>query len=141
MNVNLAFAIKRCIRGILRLMRVFPVKHNRVVFISYEGQRYACNPKYVSEYLQCAYPGEWEIIWVLDHPEQYPELKEQGIRVVKNDSPAFMKAVMTAGAIVSNNGLAMYFPPLRKNQCMVNTWHGGGAYKRVVCRAADIGAL
>ena len=132
MNVNLAFAIKRCIRGILRLMRVFPVKHNRVVFISYEGQRYACNPKYVSEYLQCAYPGEWEIIWVLDHPEQYPELKEQGIRVVKNDSPAFMKAVMTAGAIVSNNGLAMYFPPLRKNQCMVNTWHGGGAYKRVL---------
>lgn len=132
MNVKLVFAVKRCMRVALRALRVFPVKRNRVVFISYEGQRYACNPKYVSEYLQRAYPGEWEIIWVLDHPERYSALKDQGIRIVKNDSLAFMKAVMTAGAVVSNNGLALYFPPLRQNQCVVNTWHGGGAYKRVL---------
>lgn len=133
MKDKLYFAIKRCMRIALRLFRLFPVKANRVVFISYEGQRYACNPKYVSEYLEQAYPGKWEIVWVLNKPENYPALKERGIRLVKNDSLAFMKAIMTAKAIVSNNGIAIYFPPLRKSQCFVNTWHGGGAYKRVLC--------
>ena len=132
MNPRLLLTMKKCVRTILRVFRIFPVKNNRVVFISYEGQRYSCNPKYVSEYLEKAYPSRWEIIWVLDHPGKYPQLQQRGIRMVKNDSLAFVKAVATAKAIVSNNGLALYLPSLRESQCFINTWHGGGAYKRVL---------
>lgn len=38
--------------------------------------------------------------------------------------------LLTSGVIITNGSYAPWFP-FRKKQYVINTWHGGGAYKRV----------
>lgn len=117
----------RCIRLILSLFRVFPIVNNRIVFVCHYGKSYACNPKYVYEAMREAYGEGYQYVWVLNEP--HPELAKDVIRV-RNKSLPFFYYMMTAKVIVGNNALGSFLPK-RKKQCFLNTWHGGGAYKRV----------
>lgn len=108
-------------------LHIFPVKKNRVMFNSYHGRQYSCSPKYISEYLEKY--KDLEIIWAFEHPENFQFLKERGIKTVKYHS--FKKIFYEATACVSvdNNGLYSW-NPVRKQQEHINTWHGGGCYKK-----------
>src|SRR5699024_2358180 len=50
---------------------------------------------------------------------------------VKYGSFRYMKSILTSKVIITNNSISSYLP-IRKNQIVINTWHGGGAYKKVV---------
>lgn len=117
----------RCIRMLLSVFWIFPIVKKRVVFVCHYGQSYACNPKYVYEALRETYGEKLQYIWVLN--KRHKELDGQAIQV-KNKSLAFFYYMLTARVIVGNNALGSYLPK-RRNQCFINTWHGGGAYKRV----------
>lgn len=45
------------------LSKLIAVKPNRIVLKSASGNRYECNPKYITEYLVKNYPAKFEIIW------------------------------------------------------------------------------
>ena len=114
-------------------LRILKIKSNRILFTGLTGgnvNEYTCNPKYVCEYILKHYPGEYEIIWAVSDPKKYEWLKEKGIRLVKHFSLASFPWLMTAKVIVSNGSYAPWFP-FRQGQYFINTWHGGGAYKRV----------
>lgn len=117
----------RCIRLLLSVLRIFPIADKRIVFVCHYGQSYACNPKYVYEALREKYGGDLQYVWVLN--KWHPELEGQAVQV-KNKSLAFFYYMLTAKVIVGNNALGSYLPK-RKSQCFINTWHGGGAYKKV----------
>ncbi|MBD5542775.1 MAG: hypothetical protein HDR01_00665 [Lachnospiraceae bacterium] len=117
----------RCIRLILCIFRIFPVVNNRIVFVCNYGKSYACNPKYVFKALREKYGEKLQYVWVLN--EKHPELEGQAVQV-KNKSMAFFYYMLTARVIVGNNALGSYLPK-RSSQCFINTWHGGGAYKKV----------
>ena len=116
------------VRHILKILFFLPIRKKRVILSAHGGLRYFCNPKYISEYL-IRYGGkDLEIIWGFIHPEKYSEIP--GIKAVKVNSPAWFYYAMTASVIVLN----VQCPQLqlkRKGQVLINTWHGGGAYKRV----------
>lgn len=114
-------------RNILKLFWIFPVKHNKILFSSFVGKTYGCNPRYVSDYLQKAYPGKFEIIWVSTHPKDY---NEPSIKFIKLFSIKHFYHFCTSHVIVENMGMPTYMPK-RKCQFLINTWHGGGAYKRI----------
>ncbi|MCM1160423.1 MAG: CDP-glycerol glycerophosphotransferase family protein [Roseburia sp.] len=116
-----------CIRMLLSIFWLFPIVKKRVVFVCHYGKAYACNPKYVYEALRETYGEKLQYIWVLN--KRHEELDGQAIQV-KNKSLAFFYYMLTARVIVGNNALGSYLPK-RKSQCFINTWHGGGAYKRV----------
>lgn len=120
------FKIK-CIRLLLSVFRIFPIVKNRIVFVCNYGKSYACNPKYVFLALREKYGEELQYVWVLN--KKHLELEGQAVQV-KNKSMAFFYYMLTARAIVGNNALGSYLPK-RKGQCFINTWHGGGAYKKV----------
>lgn len=103
---------------------VFPIQNNKVIFISYIGKQYAGSPKYLSEYLKRCYKGKFSIVWVLRD-------KENGCKedtVVKFLSLSHYYHFITSKVIVDNIGMPTYMPK-RKGQYVINTWHGGGAYK------------
>ena len=109
-------------------MFFFPVRKNRILFSSFSGLQYSCNPKYISEYLIKYGIKNIEIIWEFTQPKKYVHIP--GIKRVKHYSPAWFYYAATAAVVVTNTG----FPqpqPKRKGQLLINTWHGGGAYKRV----------
>lgn len=104
-----------------------PVKRNRILFRSYEGRGYTCSPKYISEYMKN--DDTYEIVWSFNNPEPYDELRQQGIITVKQGSLQYFYYYLSSKVIVFND-LLEAFLPTTENQVYINTWHGGGAYKK-----------
>lgn len=129
--------IRKAARNALRIFWILPVQRRRVCFESYRGKSYNCNPKAISDYLREHFPGRYEIVWAFQNPQDFAELKKEGIRVVRYQSAEWYRLCITAGTVIFNwNGLS--YMPRRRNQLVINTWHAGGAYKRTgygaICR-------
>lgn len=122
---KLQLIVTAVIRNISKLFWIFPVKHNRIAMVSHAGTQYSCNPKYISLYLQKKYPHKFDIIYGLRNPQKWSGQEEH---FVKMPSFKFFYYFCTAKVIVSNGGMPTYIPK-RKKQYVINTWHGGGAYK------------
>lgn len=119
--------IKLCVifgcRIALRGLYLFPVKKNRIYLSSNLGQSISCNPYYIYQYMKEKYPGKYEYIW---------EARNDTDIVEKTVRPSTLKSIfylLTSKVIISNDGLGSYIPK-RKSQTFINTWHGGGAYKK-----------
>lgn len=117
------------VRAVLRIIPFGKIRQQQVFFSSYLGRQYSCNPKYISEYIQ-EHKLNYKIIWAFRDVDEYKYLEKQGITVVKYYSFAFIKAIMTSGFIITNTRDLLYIP-FSKKQTVINTWHGGGAYKKV----------
>lgn len=130
MKECLIYCVKRILKCLLKVFYFCPVKRNRIVFFSYYGKGYSCNPKALTEYLLAHYAEELDIWWQFLVPENYEELRAKGIRLARYNSLHGIRNLMTAKVVVSNVDYPIYMP-FRKSQYLVNTWHGGGAYKKV----------
>lgn len=117
------------LRHILKLLSIGKFHSRRVVFFSYFGTQYSCNPKYISEYLQNNYP-EFEIVWAFKNPEDFRFLEKRGIALTRYLSLSFLRICLTSRYLITNSEIPSWLPITRK-QTLINTWHGGGAYKRV----------
>lgn len=114
-------------------LRVLPIKKNRILFTGLTGGNsydYSCNPKYLYEYLRDNYPGQYEYVWAVSDKEKYSFLEEEGVKLVKHFTVSSFPMLLTSKIIVTNGSYAPWFP-FRKKQYVINTWHGGGAYKKV----------
>ncbi len=114
------------LRILLRAFYVFPVKKNRILFSSFEGKNYGCNPKYIYEYMYKHWGDSYEYVWCLNDSSSLPlEYKATCVRFL---SMPHLYYLLTSKAIISNMGIEPMLPK-RKKQLFINTWHGGGAYK------------
>lgn len=52
-------------RQALKISYILPMKNNRVIFESFSGEGYNCNPKYISDELYKKYGNKIEIVWAL----------------------------------------------------------------------------
>lgn len=104
-------------------------KSNRIIFRSMNSTRYNCNPKYISEYLSNHYNGKFDIIWVLNDKEKYSFLKNDNIKITSSKSLKTTYYYLSSKFIVDNNGAPKYIS-YKNDQIIINTWHGGGSYKR-----------
>lgn len=115
------------IKVVLLPLYLFPVNPKRIVFMSYSGLQYSCNPKYISEFIDNNYSGVYELIWVFTEPNKF--LLNKNIKKVKYLSFMYFYYVITSKYCISNTGFNRFFI-IRNTQHFVQTWHGGGAYKR-----------
>ena len=117
---------------ILRFFYLFPVKKNRVLFMSFEAKKYSCNPRRISEYIAKNYPGEFEIIWAIKDAESFEWLKDWGCtKVVEAYSAKFYRYALTSKVFVYNMRIPAMIP-FRKSQLTMGTGHGVGAYKKLL---------
>lgn len=100
------------------------------MFHSFKGKQYSCNPRAITEYLLEYYPDKYEIIWFFRNPSKYKDLENKGIRVVQYVSLERVILEVTAIASINNFG-SFNWIPRRRNQLHINTWHGGGCYKKL----------
>lgn len=121
---------KRILRIILFPLRLNSVKNNRVFMHNDLAYNYSGNPKYVTEYLLDKYPKKFDIVVSTKYPERYGWLKQRGINVVKFNSFEYFYYAITARVFLTNSGGFSYIP-MRKSQIVINTHHGGGAYKKI----------
>lgn len=129
MDELIRYAKKIVMRTLLSPIKLMPVKKNRVVLVNDLSYKYAGNPKYVAEYLDREFPGKFEIVIPLARPEDYENLRQRGMKVVRFNSLNYFYNSLTAAVFLTNSGGFSYLP-MRKKQYVINTWHGGGAYKK-----------
>lgn len=113
---------------LLKILWIIPVKQDKAVFTSMEGAQYSCNPKYISELLHEKNPTI-KIIWLLKQDSDWNNIPDYVVRI-KHSWINRIVQEMTAGVVVTNQNVLGYVP-FRKKQLVINTWHGGGAYKKV----------
>lgn len=130
MDALLRYSQKIAMRIALMPLRLIPVKKNRVVLLNDLSYKYADNPKFVTEYLDKHYHGKFELIFAVNNPENYENLCQRGIKVIRYKSLQYFFYSMTCSVFVTNSG-GYSFLPLTKRNYVINTFHGGGAYKKV----------
>lgn len=111
-------------RILIRILYIFPIKNNRIIFNAYKGTQYACNPKYITEKLLELYRNEFEIIWAFDDPEKYKGKISTNIKMVRFSSIKRFYYEATSKVSINNVGSFSWLP-LRKGQEHINTWHSG----------------
>ena len=129
MDAKTHYMIKKILRLTLSPFSLFPVKSNRVLLLNRLSLKYACNPKAVTEYLLEHYSGKFEIIYAVNQPKNYDGLRQRGVKVIKFNSPAYFYYLMTCRVFLTNSGGYSYVPLRMDKQFVINTHHGGGAYK------------
>jgi len=129
MDAWIRFAKKNAMRFFMLPLRLFPIKKNRVVMMNALAQTYGDSPKCVAEYLLARYPGKFEIIIPVADVQKYAHLAKKGLTVVKYNSLKYFYYALTCQVFLTNSGGFSYLP-MGKKQYIINTWHGGGAYKK-----------
>ena len=121
--------IKNIVIDILKFMIhfwcIFPIDNKKLIFYPVNGNYY-CNLKYISKYIENNFE-DIKIVWVL---KDIKNIKNKNIIICKKNSVAFLYHVMTSKVVIFNDTFIKYFFK-RKKQIYVNTWHGGGAYKKI----------
>lgn len=120
--------LARAVRLALRIFFLFPMRDKRIFFIVHGGRFYNCNPKYIYRCLGEHHPGEFEAVWCL-RDERLLTDRYPGTKIVKPRSLRYFVMALTSKVIISNTGFSSMLPK-RRGQIYMNTWHGGGSYKK-----------
>lgn len=116
------------LRQILKCLNIFPIKKNRILFYSFNGKQYSCNPKQISDYLSKNHPN-LELIWAFKNPAVFNGYIKKEIKIVKFRSLIYYYYAKTSNVIVQN---VQGFGELsrRKKQNVIQTWHASNGYKK-----------
>lgn len=108
---------------------LFPIKNNKIVILNYFGKPYGDNGKYICEEI-IKQKLDLDIVWLVDkniiNNIEFPN----NIRVVEYESLKGLYELSTAKVWV-DNCRKFFYPPKRKNQLYIQTWHGAVALKRI----------
>lgn len=110
---------------VLRIFWIFPIKKNTVIFINEHSHNFSDNLKYLALYM-LKREKNIKIVYAL---KNFDEVRDFPIIPVKIFSIKYFYYALTSSVIVVNAGGISYLP-LRKEQLSINTWHGGGPYKK-----------
>ncbi len=109
------------------IMRIFPIKHNKIVCCNMKGKRYGDNPKYIVDELLAEH-ADYDIVWLM-RPDIDAELPE-GVRRGKYRMLSMAYELTTAKIWIDSNT-----KPLgtlkRKGQYFIQTWHGSYGLKKM----------
>lgn len=108
-----------------RLLWVFPINNNKVIFSNFNGKGYGDNPKYLAE--EFIKRRGMRLYWLTTNPSQY---FPKEIIPVKYNSLAALFHLATAKIWIFNNRKDPYFVK-RKNQFYLQIWHGSIALKKI----------
>lgn len=121
-------AVRAVVFGVFRLL---PYRKDQIVFSSFCGKSYSCNPRAIYEYLVKNYPGKFRYVWLFDYsadPEIPDDLVRQGVRTAPVDTfrSSYYKA--TSGFWIFNHRNTSYYYK-KKGQFYIQTWHGDIGFK------------
>ena len=102
-----------------KFLKDLAVVPNKIVFVSYDGNGYGCNPKYIAEeILRRELP--LDLVWLVKNPDT-PMPKK--IRKVPFNTIDACYELSTAKVIITNEMSRLNFEK-KENQYFIMTWHG-----------------
>ncbi len=110
-----------------KLMQLFPIKKNKIVFSTFEGDGgFCCNPRYIAEELHQR-SDDYKMIWLThDVTREFPSY----IKVVK-DTPWNVAYHLSTAKVWVDNYRKPFGTLKRKEQYYIQTWHASIGFKAV----------
>lgn len=102
------------------LMRIFPVKKNKIVGCNMKGKRYGDSPKYIMDEI-VRQNLDYELVWLMK-PE-YQDETPKGVRMAAYNIFNIAYELATARFWIDSNTKPIGCLK-RKNQYYIQTWHG-----------------
>jgi CDP-glycerol glycerophosphotransferase len=100
---------------------LLPANKNLIIFESFLGKQYSCNPRAIYEYLKRNHP-EYELIWSVD-PRFEKGFLEKGIPFARRFSVKWLFLMARSRFWVTNSRMPLWIPK-PKNTIYLQTWHG-----------------
>lgn len=132
--LKIKYLLEAFIGVLLLVFRIFPLK-NRIIFSSFSGRQYSDSPKSISDYICKNYP-DVKVVWAFLKPNEIM-VDNRSIKKVKYKSLRYIYYALTSRVYVDNVEIWSILK-FRKGQTVLQTWHGGGAYKRVGTDRLDV---
>ena len=108
-----------------RLSRGTEIDDKMVIFETFMGRQYGCNPKAIYEYMiSDSRFDDFRFIWVLNDPSKAEEIPQtERVTVVTLRSDDYYRYYATAKYVVTNSNLD-YGISKKEGQVFLQTWHG-----------------
>ncbi|MFH7818890.1 CDP-glycerol glycerophosphotransferase family protein [Neobacillus thermocopriae] len=113
--------VKLCYKIVFVIIGFLPVKKRLIIFESYLGKQYSCNPKAIYEYLKANHP-EYELLWSVDKKYSQPFMEKQ-IPYVKRFSLKWLWLLPRAEYWITNCRMPLWQKKPR-HTTYIQTWHG-----------------
>lgn len=136
MTIALKYWIEQIIGVLLRLFWIFPLQKKCILFCAYGGRQYSGSPRAISEMLAKKHP-DYKQIWAFTEPERFRNQLPPHIKCITYKSLAFLYHACTTQAYIDNVEFWSILR-FRPDQTVLQTWHGGGAYKQVGSNRLDV---
>ena len=118
---------KISMKTVLLFFWIFPIKKNKIVFLNGCNFMYSDSPKSLCEYILGNYKNDIDVYFVV---KKGCNVKRENVKFIFSDTFEYFYHVCTTKVFITNDGGISYIP-FRKSQVVINTWHGGGAYKAI----------
>ncbi len=119
----LHYFIKKLIYFTLHIFWIVPKRKNRIFLLNELSFKYGDNLKYINEYLNEHLKKTYDVIFPLTNKN---EALDNDLKYAK---PFSLSYFISSSVIITNAGGVSYIP-IRGKQLVINTWHGGGPYKK-----------
>ena len=109
------------------------VNEKTIMFCTFAGRSYACNPKAIYEYMiKSGEYDDYKMIWAFKNVEEYTFLeKNQNTKVVQINSKEYKQYLAEAKYWIFNYKIPEYLYP-KEDQVFIQCWHGT-PLKRLGC--------
>lgn len=99
-----------------------PIKQKTILFCSFGGRKFDDSPRALYDEICCRREfDDWQLTWAFANPSNY---HLQRGNMVKIDTLAFFKALLTSKVWISNSGMDRGINLHRKGTIKIDTWHG-----------------
>lgn len=92
---------------------------NVILFETFMAKNYSDSPKYIYEYIQKNYPGQFTCVWALNNAKEVPF----GAKVVKRFSFQYAYYLAVSKYLVFNVRQPLWYRK-KEGQVFLETWHG-----------------
>lgn len=113
--------ITKTYKSLFMMASRMPVKSKTVIFESFNGKQYSCNPRAIYEYMRENHP-EYKMYWSVNKQYSTP-FDEKGIPYISRLSIKWLFAMARAEYWVVNSRLPLWIPK-PKHTTYLQTWHG-----------------
>lgn len=111
------------------LFFLIPINPNKIVICNFFGKGYGDNGKYITEEI-ISRNLDYEVVWLLKKELMKNSKFPDQVRPVKNESVKAIYELSTSKFWVDNSR-KYFFPPKKKGQIYIQTWHSSVGIKKI----------
>lgn len=125
---------------VLKILQILHVKKKTVMCLCWEGTKYGCNPKAITDALLSNPECDFNVWYAFHDCTRFDSVVPEYINIVEIGSLEYYYRLATANFIISNTriGGGLWWPfNKKKGQYYIQTMHGGHGLKRQELEVCD----